>query len=163
MHGLLLWPDEPGGTLYSPSRLNGMLNNGSKWKSAVRSHPSVDKSGQPRSWEWLHNHAQPDQFWGCQLLANSSAWESQDPHWYFGSVGLFCSSSGQHQVTFEDTDERWLSLSAALFGGLLQLPSGSLLEKLTALPAVHASSIAATPDNLADMDIEQLLKTPECR
>ena len=65
--GLLLYPPDACGTLFTPSRLVTMINCGAKWKQATRLVP-LEPEGKLRSWEAMQvaTEKQQDAARGCE-------------------------------------------------------------------------------------------------
>jgi len=72
--GLLLYPPDACGTLFTPSRLVTMINCGAKWKQATRLVP-LEPEGKLRSWEAMQVAAekQQDAARGCAQGVNGTS------------------------------------------------------------------------------------------
>ena len=128
VHSLLLYPDRPDGTLYTPLRLCSAVNRAGNWRNTLRvMHTEEDEEegeGEDdevrevddaseqrqrrsetrlRSWEWFHQRpAEGDDApaEGDDVRVERTALGEAAPGWLVGRAGLLSAGSGRQQVVF---------------------------------------------------------------
>lgn len=145
--GLLLYPDETNGRLWTPHRLAAAAGS-DKWQVSLRVQPprgqgEGDEVGEEErwgpSWYWLHTHPAVTELDGLELKVERSVVEMEGHHeegaggqWVVGHVEGKSLSSGLHRLLYESGREGWHDLA-------------HLLHAKLAVPASAAPGVLALP------------------